>query len=114
MLSPLAENGSYPLRSIVMTYVSGASDRNTKRPPESVCVVATWDGLLTRTSAPATGCPLAAETTVPAKLPVVPAATGPHKVQHTAMKTAIHRRAACARTTIVLLLRSSPNYRSFR
>src|SRR5579863_429513 len=73
---PLDASGSYPERAIESVYVSGASERKTKRPLASVLVVATCDGLLAVTVASAIGVPAALSSTVPARLPVVPAAAG--------------------------------------
>jgi hypothetical protein len=56
-----------------MRYVSGASDRNVKRPEPSVVVVSTWDGLEAVIFAFATGAFAAVLVTEPEIEPVVPA-----------------------------------------
>ena len=76
MLMPLDDRGSYPDFSIDTVYVSGASERNTKFPRESVWVVATCEGLLATTVAAASGSPVPVANTAPARLPVVPAMPG--------------------------------------
>src|ERR1700682_2823478 len=75
-VTPLIEAESYPVVAATpIVYVSGASERNEKRPVASLVVVDDCEGLTALTRAPAMGLLVEASTTFPLIAPVVPART---------------------------------------
>lgn len=86
-------------------YVSGASDKNVKRPAESAVTRAICEGLVALTRAPAIGALVAASTTVPLMVPVVAASVLLAEQMSDAQASSVQM----ARTGIELLNASSAN-----
>ncbi len=70
---PGCDCGSYPVFVALTVYVSGASEMNENEPDASVVLCAVCDGDAAVTVAPASGACVAASTTRPRSVPVVPA-----------------------------------------
>ncbi len=70
---PGCDCGSYPVLLALTVYVSGGSEMNEKDPEASETLCAVCDGEVATIAAPATGACVAASTTRPRSVPVVPA-----------------------------------------
>src|SRR5580700_8789271 len=70
---PGCDSGSYSALLALTVYVSGASEMNEKAPDASEVLCPVCDGDVTLTTAPAIGACVAASTTRPRSVPVVPA-----------------------------------------